>query len=60
MFNTLYNMRPLCAEVLSAYNQWGTNKMEVLNSNGYKAQVIQFQKCQNTFFLNYLKAKLNE
>ena len=56
----IYKGRPTCAELLSAYNTWAINEAEVKNSNEYKTLLKDIKSDQDPFFIQYIKAKLQD
>jgi hypothetical protein len=59
MCHQIYKLRPTCAHLLSDYNRWGITSDDIKESLNFTENLNQVQNSYNTFFNNYLTAKLN-
>ena len=59
MCHQLYRGRPTCADLLSDYNRWGITSDDIKESFNFTENLNEVKNSYNTFFNNYLTAKLN-
>ena len=54
----VYGRRPTCAKLISEYNKWGINLVELKHSETYQEQFDQVQTVPNSFFDKFIKTKI--